>query len=139
MEPKVIVCTQPHETTPWARYVVSLSDGTTVYQDEIPHLERSWQRLCKYIKLNDLQIVDLKLCRESKSITIPGQNHRGYCYGNKGTAVWLTGVTEISQCVGWLDENDMCHLIWVKLPKFVETTIEVRSAEKAGFFLIKND
>ncbi len=139
MEPKVVVCTQSHETTPWTRYVASLSDGTTVYQDEIPNLERSWQRLRKYIKLHNLKITNLELRREKKAITIPGENHRGYCYGNKGTAVAYTGVTDISQCVGWLDKNDMCHLIWVKLPKFIETIKEVRSAKKAGFFLIRND
>lgn len=139
MEAKIIVCTQVHDTSPGIRYIAKLSDGTEVFQDEIPELEQSWFRLGKYIKQKKLSIVDLKLCRAEKSITIPGQNHRGYCVGNRLRFLWPDCVTTNTKFIGWLDQQDVCHVINVALPKFKKTWITTRTVEEMGVFLIRND
>jgi hypothetical protein len=43
------------------RWIASLSDGTTVFEDKTPGLESAWSRLNKYVKLHKLDITNLRL------------------------------------------------------------------------------
>ena len=50
----------PH-VPPNNRWIASLSDGRTVFQDNTPHADSSWSRLKRLIESSDLQITNLRL------------------------------------------------------------------------------
>lgn len=43
------------------RWIASLSDGTTVFEDKTPGLESAWLRLKRYVQLHNLEITNLRL------------------------------------------------------------------------------
>jgi len=43
------------------RWIASLSDGTTVFEDKMPGEVSAWRRLQKYIELHNLKITNLRL------------------------------------------------------------------------------
>lgn len=43
------------------RWIASLSDGTTVFEDKTPGMESAWSRLKKYVRLHKLEITNLRL------------------------------------------------------------------------------
>lgn len=43
------------------RWIASLSDGSTVFEDKTPGLESAWTRLKKYVQLHGLEITNLRL------------------------------------------------------------------------------
>lgn len=44
-----------------SRWIASLSDGTTVFEDRTPGEPSAWKRLGEYIKTNELKITNLRL------------------------------------------------------------------------------
>jgi hypothetical protein len=136
----VFVAKSVHETTPQIRWMASLSNGETIYEDATNHSNKSaWQRLAEYIVEQNVSITNLRLQRGADIIEVPG-NQKGYCFGRKiQTTAPPNSITINWECVGWLDENDTCHLTWARIPDFMHRKTEQRTSKKAGFFLIKNN
>lgn len=44
-----------------SRWIASLSDGTTVFQDFTPGVRSAWRRLAEHIEENNLEITNLRL------------------------------------------------------------------------------
>ncbi len=133
------VATKVHETTPQIRWMVSLSNGETVYEDERTDLpKRAWERLREYIKEQNVSITNLILQRGADIIEVPA-NQKGYCFGKKIQQLAFSTIRFEWRCVGWLDNDDICHLLWAGIPEFMRRENEQRTPEKAGFFLIRNN
>jgi len=43
------------------RWIASLSDGSTVFEDKTPKLKPAWRRLQDYVEIHNLQITNLRL------------------------------------------------------------------------------
>ncbi len=136
----VFVAKEPHETSPQILWVATLSNGEIIYEDDRKDLiEPPWSRLRQYILEENVSIVKLILHRGADVITVP-DNQRGYIAGKRiQTLAPPASITFHTKCVGWLDENDVCHLTWARIPEFMQRETETRTPEKAGFFLIRNN
>lgn len=136
----IFVATSVHETTPQIRWMASLSNGETIYEDERTDLpKRAWERLKEYIKEQNVSITNLRLQRGADIIEVPA-NQKGYCCGKKIQVIAPPGSQTFNwKCVGWLDNDNICHLLWARIPEFMQRESEQRTSEKAGFFLIRNN
>lgn len=63
---------QVDSTVPTCRYIISLSDGRTVYENYVPKERTSWMRLKQYLDepTNDLTITRLRLQCGDKTVNI---------------------------------------------------------------------
>lgn len=43
------------------RWIASLSDGSTVFQDRMPGVKSAWRRLHEYVELHKLKVTNLRL------------------------------------------------------------------------------
>ncbi len=136
----VFVAKSVHETTPQIRWMASLSNGETVYEDDRKDLEEpAWERLKEYVKEENVSITNLRLQRGADIIQVPA-NQPGYVCGKRIQAVAPPSpLTFHWKCVGWLDDDNVCHITWARIPEFMQRETEQRTPEKAGFFLIRNN
>lgn len=44
-----------------SRWIASLSDGTTVFEDVTPHERSAWRRLREYVALHNLKVTNLRV------------------------------------------------------------------------------
>jgi hypothetical protein len=123
--------------TPDVKYIASLSDGTTVLQDERPSDIASWSRLGLYLSANPgLKITGLKLVCGTTEFVMPA-NQAGYFFGNKAMAVFPSGGQAQFRGVGYYDGSKVT-ITWGSMPDLRFSRAEERDKEKAGFFLIEN-
>lgn len=125
------------DTTPSTRFVVSLSDGRTVIQDNRPNARHAWARLSQWMKENpDISISNLRL-QGPNGVDIPmPPNQKGYFFGQKHMAVW--GSVQFNYIgVGYYD-GQRINVVWHRQPKFDHSQTEERTVAEAGFFLIEN-
>ena len=64
-------------TVPTCRYIVSLSDGRTIYENYVPNLRTSWMRIKEYLNDTGLTITRLRLQCGDKTVNIDSAD--GYC------------------------------------------------------------
>lgn len=125
--------------TPSIKFLASLSDGRTVIQDNRtgPEQKHAWARLAEWIKNNtSISITEVRL-QGPKNIDIKmPPNQKGYFFGKKCFSVW-GGPQRNYVGVGYYDGQQV-NISWHKEPLFDSSFSEERTAEKAGFFLIKN-
>jgi len=109
----------PHVTR-GNRWIASLSDGTTVFEDITPKQKSAWRRLKDYIQENDLQITNLRLEAYGKFITLLKykSDHGevqidGYWQSSK-IGAFLGGVSgEINwRGIGFI-KDEQVNIIWV--------------------------
>jgi hypothetical protein len=53
------------------RWIASLSDGTTVFEDRIPGNQSAWNRLKTYLKVTGLHVTRLRLQAYDKLVQLP--------------------------------------------------------------------
>lgn len=104
-----------------ARWIASLSDGTTVFEDLTPNEPSAWQRLSAYVKLHGLKITNLRLEAYGRRIVLvpyrdandqPQLN--GYWHSKRYDALLCdSGVFEGKACgIGYLKGSDI-FITWV--------------------------
>ncbi len=125
------------DKTPATRFLVSLSDGRTVIQDDLSGRKSAWIRLTEWLKANsDISISGLRLQGPNGvDISMP-PNQKGYFWGNKQCAIWA-GPQHNYVGVGYYDGQKV-NIVWHRQPNFNNSFTEERSVAKAGFFLIRN-
>lgn len=123
--------------TPTIRFIVSLSDGRTVIQDENPNQRHAWARLAEWLKVNsDISISGIRLQGPNGVDIKTPPNQKGYFYGQKQRAVW-GGNQHNYVGVGYYDGQKV-NVSWYRKPKFDHSFTEERTVANAGFFLIRN-
>lgn len=124
-------------TTPSIRFIVSLSDGRTVIQDDRPNQRHAWARLTEWLKINpSVSISNIRL-QGPNGIDIPmPAGQKGYFFGQKQYAVW-GGLQHNYMGIGYYD-GQIINVCWYRQPKFDHSFTEERTVDNAGFFLIQN-
>jgi len=90
-----------------SRWIASLSDGTTVFEDNTPGQKSAWLRLTEYVDLHKLKVTNLRLEAYGRSVVlIPYKDDEGnpqvngYWHSKQVNALLhSSGITE-SQCRG---------------------------------------
>jgi hypothetical protein len=81
------------------RWVASLSNGETIYEDEIKGEIPAWDRLASYCEDNDLSVTNLRLDICNTTVKLPS-NQEGYI--QKKVAWTLGGVISgVRKCIGY--------------------------------------
>jgi hypothetical protein len=79
---EIFVTTKADEFVPNTRWIASLSNGETIFEDNRANLDSAWRRLSKYIKEKDLKITQLRFQHNGKTVTMPSHAD-GYFHLNK--------------------------------------------------------
>jgi hypothetical protein len=102
------------------RWIASLSDGTTVFEDKTPGLESAWIRLKKYIVLHNLEITNLRLetfGRFVKLLSYRTDDGRvqieGYWQSSRIGAFFGAYTNEVNwRGIGYIKNNEV-NIIWI--------------------------
>ena len=101
---------------PIDRWIATLSNGQTVYQNCIEGRKSAWTRLREYVEQNKLHITSLRLQALGHTITLPPHDQvDGYWHSNRARAL-LGGHTvqeEMWVGIGYIF-NDQVHITWLK-------------------------
>jgi len=95
------------EFVPDNRWIVSLSNGETIFEDKRP-IEPTWARLAKYVKDNRLSITGMRVqFKNGLEVKMPA-GQEGYIQKKKA---WVTGGGGgIKLCVGYCQKgNALIH------------------------------
>ena len=118
-------------------WVVTLSSGETVYQDDDrPDVEpaSAWLRLKTYCEENDLHITSMKIKNRSNVVEAHAEAD-GYFFC-KGAGGFMFGdATYLSFSIGTLENGELKVRRW-SLPEIEPSTIEIRDPNTAGDMLI---
>lgn len=100
---------------PADRWIASLSDGRTVFQDVTPRKTSAWRRLQKLIQETDTTLTGLRLQAGGRMVTMPpAKEVDGYWWASRLQAAVGHGVNQQrwSQGVGYIKDG-MIHITWV--------------------------
>lgn len=68
----------PRKDPKASRWIASLSDGSTVFEDIIPGEISAWQRLREYVSLHDLQVTNLRLEAYGRRVVLVPYKNEDY-------------------------------------------------------------
>jgi hypothetical protein len=123
------------------RWIASLSDGTTVFEDRTPNAPSSWIRLQQHVKEHRLRITRLRLQAYGVLVQLPPlrDDHDvvqldGYWHSKRHTA-WVDPVIPqtLDHGVGFIQEGKL-HIKWIKENGSIEDEVRAydRSKDLAG-------
>ncbi len=99
----VVLSRRVDEFVPKSRWIASLSNGETIFEDIRDGMEPAWVRLSEYVEENDLSITNLRAQFESgKSVPLPAGQEG---YGQKKKAWLTTGAGGVLLCVGYVQKG----------------------------------
>lgn len=91
------------EFVPKSRWVASLSNGETIYEDHREGYEPTWIRLAEYVLQKDISITNLRVQFESGKIIKLPSGQEGYIQKKKA---WLTpGAGGVMLCLGYASKG----------------------------------
>lgn len=101
---------------PFCRFIVSLSDGRTVYENYLPGQRTAWMRLKEFLNDTKIEITKIRLQAGAKLHDIPKSDAYMVLYkecGVPGNIKFYKGIgvyTEIDQALSiqWFDEIGNC-------------------------------
>ena len=105
---EIILSRKINEFVPKNRWIVSLSNGETIFEDYRDNEEPAWKRLALYVEANDLSITGMRVQFESGlKIKLPSAQE-GYIQKKKA---WCTGQTSgLLFCIGYVQGDiSMIH------------------------------
>lgn len=95
----IVVTRSVNKHVPKERWIASLSNGETIYEDIIPDLPPAWERLARYVEEHNLSITNLRLQIANTEVKLPS-NQQGYI--QKKVAWTLGGVVGgVRKCIGY--------------------------------------
>lgn len=96
----VYITKKVDENVPPSRWIASLSNGETVFEDRKSGEPVAWSRLAEYVKENDLSITQLRVQFENGSEVKLPSNAEGYVQKKKA---WSTGSHSGAYfCIGYV-------------------------------------
>jgi hypothetical protein len=100
---EIILSRKVDEFVPKTRWIVSLSNGETIFEDHRVDQEATWIRLAKYVEECDISITSMRVQFESGlEIKLP-PGQEGYIQKKKA---WCTGQAGgLLMCVGYVQGN----------------------------------
>lgn len=127
------------------RWIASLSDGTTVFEDVTPGETSAWMRLRQYVSVNNLKVTNLRLeAYGHRVVLMPYKDEygnpqiNGYWQSKKFGA--LLNASEIGQ-IQWtgigLIKGREIHVTWID--HFGNVSYEIKAYDEANLACIVND
>ncbi len=117
------------------RWIASLSDGTTVFEDRIPNMPSAWIRLQQHCRNNALNITRLRLQAYGVLVQLPPWKNKegmpeldGYWHSKQITAFLDPSYPQsLAYGIGFIKGN-LIHIKWIKENGIIED--EVRGYHK---------
>lgn len=111
----------PMKDSAASRWIASLSDGTTVFEDVTPGELSAWQRLSDYVKVHNLKLTNLRLeAFGHRVVLMPYKDDagnpqiNGYWHSKKAGAILNSGsVGHIMWSGIGLVKGREIHITWV--------------------------
>lgn len=119
---KIFLCRSSNKHVPLNRWIVSLSNGETIFEDRIKGLPPAWERLATYVKLNGLKITKMRVQFDGGKLEVSLPPHKeGYIQKKKvgSTGMW----TKEQWCVGHL-ENGKALIHYISADRSSQSKIE---------------
>lgn len=111
----------PSQNPKASRWIASLSDGTTVFEDITPHERSSWRRLREYVVANNLKLTNLRLeAFGHRVILLPYKDINGDAQIN---GYWYSKFNSAILTSGGIYENAGCGIGMVKAKEVYITWI----------------
>jgi hypothetical protein len=87
------------DTVPADRWIASLSNGETIYENSIEDELPAWTRLARYVEENDLSITNLRLQIANTEVKLPA-GQEGYI---QKSVIWgfSNQFSGVSKCIGY--------------------------------------
>jgi len=102
------------------RWIASLSDGTTVFEDITPGVLSAWHRLRQHIELHDLKVTNLRLEAYGRNLTlVPYEGEdgtpqiNGYWYSKQIQAIIGGQVLELKSIGIGFVKGKKVFITWV--------------------------
>ncbi len=119
------------------RWIASLSDGTTVFEDRIPNIPSSWIRLQEHCKRNRLNITRLRLQARGILVQLPpwkGEDGKpqleGYWHSKQLIAFLDPRLPQsLSHGIGFI-RGDFIHIKWIRENGSIEDEVRGYNKEK---------
>ena len=98
---EVVLSRKVNEFVPKTRWIVSLSNGETIFEDHRSDEAPAWERLARYVLANNLSITGMRVQFDSGlKINLPSgqegyvQKKKAWCTGNAGGILMCIGHVE---------------------------------------------
>lgn len=119
------------------RWIASLSDGTTVFEDRLPNMPSAWIRLQQHCLANRLNVTCLRLQARGVLVQLPP-------WKDENGLPQLKGYWHSKQMLAFLDPNrpqllsygigfikdDLIHIKWIRSNGIVEDEIRGYNKDK---------
>lgn len=92
------------------RWIASLSNGETVFEDHPPGQDAAWKRLSAYIIANGLKITRLRFQMNHLEVPLPPN---AYAYVQKKKMVSMGGFSQLQYCIGHVEDNGLARIHYV--------------------------
>lgn len=102
----IILCRKVDENVPKSRWIASLSNGETIFEDAIKDLPPTWERLSDYIIKNKLAITNLRAQLGHLEVTLPPKQE---AYIEKKKLISTVGMTKRFLCIGYV-QGSLCQI-----------------------------
>jgi len=99
---KYNLSTKVDSTVPNERWVASLSNGLTIYEDKKKNLPSSWARLAAYCKDVKTYLTNLRLQIAGTEVKLPA-GQQGYLQKNVAWSTMTSG--GIRKCIGYVQDG----------------------------------
>ncbi len=122
-EDEIILCRKVTKDVGKNKWIASLSNGETIFEDKIKSLPPTWERLGFYVKKHGLAITNLRLQIGELQVELPA-NQPGYIQKKRveSTGSW----SKFSLCIGYaqggkamihqVDSNRGSHTVYCDDP-----------------------
>lgn len=112
------------------RWIASVNDGSTIFEDKTPGLPSAWRRLAKFLENKKVHITNLRLEFAGKSVSLlPSDQVDGYWWSTKEELLVGLGV---NYTAGWVGigqvKADFINIIWIRHDGFIQE--EIRPYQK---------
>lgn len=95
----IFLCKSVDEFVPENRWIASLSNGETIFEDRHPNLPPAWARLSEYVKKNRLAITQLRAQIAGTMVNLP-PNQEAYIQYKK--AISTGSRSDVTMCIGFV-------------------------------------
>lgn len=107
---------------PANRWIASLSDGRTVFQDVTPHVTSAWRRLQQFVNQEGVTLTGLRLQAFGQDVTmLPWHKVDGYWQVSRQQAAVGSekNIQVLSRGVGYIKDG-MIYITWITQDGVVE-------------------
>lgn len=84
------------------RWIASLSNGETIFEDHTPNTKSAWERLSNYVRENGLSITRLRFQLDNLEVPLPA---KAFGYLQKKKMISTGGWSQLQYCIGHISKD----------------------------------